>query len=138
MNVKIMDNPFIEALAISGGMAIFMIGIALGIMDMISTKISPLPVAVILLIFAILFIVGSVFFEKRGADEVGSLLGGGLVSFATTFSIISFFGGLIFALNDGTTTIGWEKLISALAICMIASMLIVRFLAYKMQDQFES
>jgi len=135
--VKIMDNPFIEALAISGGMAVFMIGIALGIMDMISTNISPLPPSVILLIFAILFIVGSVFFEKRGADEIGSLLGGGIISFATTFSIISFFGGVNFAIDDGITTIGWDKLVSALAICMIASMLIVRFLTYQMQDQFK-
>ncbi len=135
--MKIMDNPFIEALAISGGMAVFMIGIALGIMDMISTNISPLPPSVILLIFAILFIVGSVFFEKRGADEIGSLLGGGIISFATTFSIISFFGGVNFAIDDGITTIGWDKLVSALAICMIASMLIVRFLTYQMQDQFK-
>jgi hypothetical protein len=113
-----------------------MIGMALGIMQMVSTKESPIPLALILLIFAILFIVGSVFFERRGADQMGSLVGGGFVSLVATFALLAFFGGIRFVFTDAFLNLGWEKLVSALAVCMIASMLIVKFLSYKADSNY--
>jgi len=64
------DNPFVQALAVSTAMALFMISVALGIMNMASnvaasSDTTPVPTAVILLIFAVVFIAGSVFFESR-------------------------------------------------------------------------
>ncbi|NOQ48211.1 MAG: heat-shock protein, partial [Methanococcoides sp.] len=87
MDIDISDNPFVQALAVSGTLSIFMIGMALGVMNIFSTGIRPMPSSMILLIFAVLFIVGSVFFEMRGADQVGALIGGCVVSFAATISI---------------------------------------------------
>ncbi|MGM0771192.1 MAG: heat-shock protein [Halobacteriota archaeon] len=136
MNADISDNPFLQALAVSGTMSIFMIGMALGVMNILSTGVSPMPSSVILLIFAVVFIVGSVFFEKRGADQIGALIGGCIVSLAATISIFSFFGGVDFVLKDGLSLLGWDRLISALAICMIASMLLVKLLSYKMQAEY--
>ena len=136
MNVDISDNPFVQALAVSGTLSMFMIGMALGVMNIFSTGISPMPSSMILLIFAVLFIVGSVFFEMRGADQVGALIGGCVVSFAATISIFSFFGGVDLVLNGGLEALGWDKMVSALALCMIASMLLVKLLSYKMQTDY--
>jgi len=132
------NNPFVQALAVSTIMAVFMIGVALGIMDMVSAESSrlPLPFPILLLIFAVIFITGSVFFEQRGADHVGSLAGGAIAAFGATFASASFFGGVVYVLNGGITTIGLGQITSALAICMIASMVIIKTLQYKLQEHF--
>ncbi|AEH61454.1 conserved hypothetical protein [Methanosalsum zhilinae DSM 4017] len=130
------ENPFVQAIAASTVMAVFMIGVALGIMFMMSNSISPMPLPLILLIFAVVFITGSVFFENRGADQVGSLVGGFIASVALTFASVSFFGGIRFAAEGGIQAIGWEQIISALAVCMIASMLLIKMLSCKMQEHF--
>ena len=138
MNIEILhDNPFVQALAISTAMAVFMIGVALGIINIISTGSSPMPLAFLLLIFAVVFITGSVFFEERGADHVGSLIGGSIAAFAATFAAASFFSGIVYAFDGGINTLGWEQIVSALAICMVASMVIIRTLTHKMQNQYD-
>nr|WP_209682479.1 heat-shock protein [Methanohalophilus levihalophilus] len=137
MDMEVSDNPFFQALGVSFALAIFMIGMAMGIMQMASTKASPIPIAVILLIFAVIFIIGSVFFERRGADQIGSLAGGGFISMIATFALLSFFGGISFAFTDAFLSLGWEKLVSALAVCMIASMLIVKFLSYQADSSYQ-
>lgn len=129
-------NPFAQAIAISTSMALFMIGVAMGIMAMLSTKSTPLPFAVMLLIFAVIFIAASVFFEDRGADHVGSLIGGGITAFAATFAVTAFFTGMSFAVQGGIKDIGWERMMSALAICMIASMLIIKAVQHKVRGQY--
>ncbi len=137
MNIEILhDNPFVQALAISTSMAVFMIGIALGIIYMVDTGSSPMPIALLLIIFAVVFITGSVFFEERGADHVGSLIGGGIAAFAATFAAASFFSGIIYVFDGGIDTLGWEQIISALAMCMVASMIIIRTLSHKLQNQY--
>ncbi|MGP8319953.1 MAG: heat-shock protein [Methanosarcinaceae archaeon] len=136
MNIEILsDNPFIQALAISISMAVFMIGVAFGIINMASTGESPMPFALLLLIFAVVFITGSVFFEERGADHVGSLIGGCIAAFTLTFTLMAFFSGIIYSFNGGIDTLGWENIVSALAICMISSMVLIRILSHKLQNQ---
>jgi hypothetical protein len=130
------ENPFAQAIAISTTMALFMIGVAMGIMTLLSTKTAPLPFAIILLIFAVIFIAASVFFENRGADHIGSLIGGGIAAFAVTFALTAFFTGVSFAFHGGIRDIGWERMISALAICMIASMLIIKAVKHKNHGHF--
>ncbi len=103
------ENPFVQALSVSTLMATFMIGVALGIMFIISNGVSPLPFPLILLIFAIVFIAGSVFFENRGAEQAGALIGGLIVSIGITFASVSFFGGIRFALDGGMQAVGWER-----------------------------
>ncbi len=127
------ENPFAQAIAISTSMALFMIGVAMGIMTMLSPQYRPLPFAVMLLIFAVIFIAASVFFENRGADHVGSLIGGGIAAFAVTFAVTAFFTGMSFAFQGGIKEIGWERMVSALAICMIASMLIIKSVQHKIR-----
>ena len=130
------ENPFAQALAVSTVMAVFMIGAAMGIVYMLDTGKPALPISVMLLIFAVVFITGSVFFEGRGADQFGSLVGGCITGFGATFASVSFVGGVVYAFNGGFKILGFEQLVSALAVCMIASMLIMRFLSYKFQNQY--
>jgi hypothetical protein len=137
MNMELnAENPFLQALAVSTTMAIFMIGVALGLMHMVSTGSTPVPFAIMLLIFAVIFIAGSVYFEGRGADYVGSLVGGALAAFAATFSAIAFFTGLKYAIEGGIYELGPDAVISALAICMVVSTLIIRLLQHKLQSSY--
>jgi hypothetical protein len=133
------ENPFAQAIAISTSMAVFMIGIAMGIMTMLGTKNTPLPFAVMLLIFAVIFIAASVFFENRGADHMGSLVGGSIAAFAVTFAVTAFFTGVSYIIMNlgvkGVGDIGWDTMISALAICMISSMLIIKAVQHKIHVQ---
>ncbi len=129
-------NPFVEALAASTALALFMISVAMGIMNIASTKTTPVPIAVILLIFAIVFIIGSVFFENRGADHSGSMIGGAIASFIVTFSATAFLTGLAFVMSEGFKQISWEQILSSLAVCMIASMLIIKMLKHKISSLY--
>ncbi|AFV24751.1 hypothetical protein Mpsy_2548 [Methanolobus psychrophilus R15] len=137
MNMELdIDNPFVQALAVSTAMALFMISVALGIMYMASSGSTPVPMAVILLIFAIVFIAGSVFFESRGADYLGSMAGGAIASFIATFSATAFLTGMVHAWNGGIQALWWEQILSALAVCMVASMFIIRLLQHKLQSSY--
>jgi hypothetical protein len=130
------ENPFVQALAVSTTMAVFMIGVAFGLMSMAKSVSPPVSTAVILLIFAVIFIAGSVFFESRGADYMGSLVGGAIAALTATFSITAFYSGIRYALEGGITEIGLDQVISALAVCMVASMLLIRVLQHKFRGSF--
>jgi hypothetical protein len=130
------ENPFVQALVVSTTMAIFMVGVAFGLMSMAREGSTPVPMAVMLLIFAVIFIAGSVFFESRGADYMGSLVGGAIISLVATFSATAFFSGVRFAIGGGITEIGFDQVVSALAVCMVASMLLIRVLQHKFSNVF--
>ncbi|TQD26383.1 heat-shock protein [Methanolobus vulcani] len=130
------ENPFVQALIVSTTMAVFMIGIAFGLMSMAREGSTPVPMYVMLLIFAVIFIAGSVFFESRGADYMGSLAGGAIISLVATFSATAFFSGIRFAIGGGVSEIGFDQVVSALAVCMIASMLLIRVLQHKFSNAF--
>ncbi|WMW24446.1 heat-shock protein [Methanolobus sediminis] len=130
------ENPFVQALVVSTTMAVFMIGVAFGLMSMAREGSTPVPMAVMLLIFAVIFIAGSVFFESRGADYMGSLVGGAIIGLVATVSATAFFSGVRFAIGGGITEIGFDQVISALAVCMIASMLLIRILQHRFSNAF--
>lgn len=129
------ENPFLQALVVSTTMAVFMVGVAFGLMDM-ATRGLDVPMYVMLLIFAVIFIAGSVYFESRGADYMGSLVGGAIVSLVATFSTTAFFSGVKYAVEGGVTKLGFDNVISGLAICMVASMLLIRVLQHKFSSSF--
>lgn len=124
------NNPVTQALVVYITMAIFMICVGLGIMNIISTRTIPISYAILLLIFAILFIVGSVFFENKGAEHVGSLIGGGIVALIVTFAIVAFISGLYAAVHGEINKIGWEGIITGLAMGMIASLVIIKLVQH--------
>jgi hypothetical protein len=131
---SIFENPFVKTLAIAVFMGIFLVDMSLGLFEIFSTKESPLPLALVLLIFAVMFIAGMVFYEKHGLDTISSLVGGALAGFGFSFMFVSLIGGVQFALGGGISAIGWDQVISAVAASMIASVVMLKTLFYKLQN----
>lgn len=123
--IPIRVNYVIEALIASVTVALVMLGIAFGVIYMASYG-SPIHPAIVLMIGAISFILGSAFFDTRGAGQALSLGGGGIIAVSSTFVITAIIGGIQYGL-DGRLP-GWYTLISMLAVCMVASMIILKFI----------
>lgn len=122
-------NYFIEALIASVAVALVMLGIAFGVIYMVESG-SPIHPAIVLMIGAVSFIMGSAFFDSIGADQVKSLIGGGVIALSSTFVIVSIAGSImytIYGVNDSPFP-GWETLVSMLAVCMVASTIILKFI----------
>lgn len=133
---SLIENPFVKTLSIAVLMGIFLVDMALGLYNILSTKTSPLPLAFILLIFAVMFIAGMVFYEKQGLDTLSSVMGGILLGFGLCFVFVCLVGGVQFALAGGISTVGWNQVISAVAVSMIASVILLKVLSYKLQNHF--
>ncbi|AKB20045.1 Heat shock protein [Methanosarcina sp. WWM596] len=88
------------------------------------------------MIFAVMFIGGMVFYERQGLNTLSSLIGGTLAGFGLSFVFVSLVGGVQFALGGGISTLGWEQVISAVAACMIAGVIMLKALSYKLQNHF--
>jgi hypothetical protein len=131
---SVFENPFIKTLTIAVLMGIFLVDMGLGLFRIFFTKSSPLPIALVLLIFAVMFIAGMVFFERHGMDILSSLFGGALTGFGLCFVFVSFIGGVQFALGGGISSVGWEQLISAVAASMIVSIILLKVLSYKLRN----
>ncbi len=121
-----------QTLATVLGMSLTMIAVALGIIYLFDTGL-PLPAPVILLVFAIGFILGSVFFERRGAEHPWSLVGGAIASMGITFLVISIVGGILFVATGNLSSIPVDTVLYSLSACMIVSMVTLNFASYKLQ-----
>ncbi|AKB28260.1 Heat shock protein [Methanosarcina siciliae T4/M] len=133
---SLVENPFVKTLTVAVLMGIFLVDMGLGVFDIFSTKSSPLPSAFVLMIFAVMFIGGMVFYERQGLDTLSSIMGGALAGFGLSFVFVSLVGGVQFALGGGISAIGWEQVISAVAGCMIAGVVMLKVLSYKLQNHF--
>ena len=131
---SVFENPFVKTLSIAVFMGIFLVDMGLGLFDIFLTKSSPLPLALILLIFAVTFIAGMVFYERHGLNTLTSLIGGVLAGFGLCFVFVSLVGGVQFVLGGGISAIGWDQVISAVAASMIASVVMLKVLSYKLQN----
>ncbi|MFZ2498592.1 heat-shock protein [Methanosarcina sp.] len=117
-------------------MGVFIVDMGLGLFDIFLTKSSPLPSALVLLIFAVMFIAGMVFYEKHGLNTLSSLVGGALAGFGLCFVFVSLVGGVQFALGGGISAIGWDQVLSAVAASMIVSVVMLKALSHKLQNHF--
>ena len=132
---SVFENPFIRTLTIAFIMGLLLVDMGLGLFRIFFTKSSPLPIAFVLLIFAVMFIAGVVFFERHGLDILSSLVGGALAGFGLCFIFVSLVGGMLFAFDGGISSVGWNQLISAVAASMIVSIVMIKVLSYKLQNQ---
>jgi hypothetical protein len=132
---SVFENTFVKTLTTAVIMGIFLVDMGLGLFEIFSTKSSPLPTALVLLIFAIMFIAGMVFFERHGLDILSSLIGGALAGFGLCFVFVSFVGGVQFALGGGISSLGWNLVISAVAASMVVSIIMLKALSHKLYNQ---
>jgi len=127
-----LENYFLRTLVLVVGMSLAMIAVALGIIYLFETGL-PMPAPLILLIFAVLFILGTTIFEGRGAVHPWSLIGGAVSSIAVTFIVMSIIGGILYAVTGGLSAIPLETVLYSLSACMIVSMVTLKFAYYKLQ-----
>ncbi len=114
-------------LAIVSGMAFFMVSVAYGISYIFVNGSIRFPIQpyYILFIFAVGFVVFSVFLEKeRDAVYPYSLLGGAIVSAIFSFIIIAAIGGMRYISDNGFKVLGTETWIYSISICIILSMIL--------------
>ena len=123
-------NKFITTLGISIVLALGMISIVFGVINLFSVSSLgdlPVPLPVLLMVFAIVFVLGSVFFEERGAEWVGAMVGGSIAAAIVSLILMLICGGVLYLLTHGMET-GIDKIISMLAVCMVIGMVAFNYL----------
>ena len=116
------DNYILKAFLASGLLALVMIALALGLIQLFRYG-SSLPLSIILTMAAISFVLSASFFERY---EVGSIMWSMLVSLIATLMLTMLSGGIIYGLTAHRQS--WEELLSGLAICMIVGMTLLSYL----------
>lgn len=125
IEVKFAHRDFRRVLSIVMGIAVvMMLAVVYGINYI--QKINPYPIVpyVILLMFAIGFVLSSVFYEKRGALYPWLLVGGAVTSLGVVFIITALIGGIRYVLEKGFTGLGTDTVLYSLSICIILSMIL--------------
>ena len=144
---RVVDYPkYLKRLLLSLALALLTLFIAFGLM-FFALEDRTIPRAFILLVFALFFIIFTVFYESRARstskgkgkgrtkaqDRMGEclkpLIRGVFLGICATFALVTVFGGLLLTLERGLAVIGGElSFISALAIAMIISMVYLSLL----------
>jgi hypothetical protein len=125
IEIKFAPGDFTEVLSIVLGIAVLMmIAVVYGINYIQKIDPYPVPPHVILLLFAIGFVLASVFYEKRGALYPWLLVGGAVTSLGVVFIITAMIGGIKYVLKEGFTGLGTDTVFYSLSICIILSMIL--------------
>lgn len=125
IEVRFVPRDFTRVLSVVMGIAILiMITVVYGINYIIKVNPFPLKPYVLLFIFAIVFVLASVSYEKRGALYPWFLLGGAVASACFVFIITAIIGGLRYVFEKGFTGLGTDTVFYSLSICIILSMII--------------
>ena len=131
-------KKYLKTLILAIALAFLTLYIAFGLM-FLAPKGNTVPGWFILLTFAISFIIFTVFYEskvksksksgKKDKERLKSLIKGLFLGICATFAFVAVIGGVKFMLSGGIQEIGgMEVFISALAICMIVSMVFLSLL----------
>jgi hypothetical protein len=125
IELKFAPRDFTKVLSIVIGIAVvMMMAVVYGINYIQKSYQSPVPPYVILLMFAIGFVLASVFYEKRGALYPWLLVGGAVTSLGVVFIITAIIGGISYVLEKGFTRLGTDTVFYSLSICIILSMIL--------------
>ncbi len=132
MEIKPESNDFVKILAIVAGMAFVMISVAYGITYILAEGVSPLPPYLIAFIFAVGFVLASVFFERRGALYPWSLVGGAIASAIMAFIITASVGGIKYIMEKGLGGLSTDSAFYGVSISIILSMILLNLARHKL------
>ncbi len=124
--IEIKSNDFVRVLATIGGMAFTMFLVGYGITYIVEYKSFPIQPYIILLIFAIFFVIFSIFLEERGGVYPWFLLGGAITSVCYTFIFTSAIVGIRYISKKGFG-LSTDTVFYAIIICIILSMILFNF-----------
>jgi uncharacterized membrane protein len=114
-------------------MAFIMVSVAYGITYIFNIDPYPVPLHYVFFIFAIGFVIFSVFFEKeRGAIYPWSLMGGAIASAIFTFIVNAAIGGIRYIMKEGFTVLGTDTWLYSLSISIILSMILLNLAKHKL------
>jgi len=110
-------------------MAMFVVFAIYGVYGMINEWTNPVKSsAIVLLIFAVLFVIGYEFFNSHFARRTTALALGFLAAFCITILILALIQFVLMALAGTVGVIGWEIFFIAVSLCLIASVIILKYL----------
>ena len=116
------DNYILKAFLASGLLAVVMMALALGLIQLF--RYGPgLTASITLILAAIAVVLSASFFERY---EVGSIMWSMLVSIIATLILALLSGGIIYAFSENIHP--WEELLSGFAICIIIAMTLLSYL----------
>ena len=114
-------------------MAFIMVSVAYGITYILEIDPYPVPLHYVVFIFAIGFVLFSVFLEKeRGAIYPWSLMGGAIVSVIFSFIVTAAIGGIRYISEKGFTLLGTESWFYSLSICIVLSMILLNLAKHRL------
>ena len=119
---------YLNTLALSVALAFLMLYIALGLI-FFTQRGNPVPMSFTLLIFAISFVICTVYYKTRDGEAVmESLFRGFFLAICTTFILTAVIGGLILTKEGKIPEL--NIIISTLALCMIISVVLLSLREY--------
>ena len=126
---SVFGNNYLRTFLVSLAMALFTVFAFYGIYGMISERTNPVnSSAIVLLIFAVLFVVGYEFFNSKFARRTTALVVGFLVAFCITVLILALIQFALMVVAGTVIPNGPENFIIAVAFCMIASVIVLKYL----------
>jgi len=108
-------------------MAFFFVFSLYGLYGMIAEKTIPVPIAVVFLILAVLFVISYEFFNSRLVRRSSSLLIGFLAAFIITILILALIEFVQMIMVGTVIELGWERFVIAVAFCMIFSVICLKY-----------
>lgn len=113
-----------RAFLIAVMMALAMMLMAFGFVYLLTPGASlPVSAAIMLLVFALVFIAAAVLLQRTGAGQTTSIIGGAAVALGFTIFIVTLCSGII-GLQAGAVTLETDTLIGGFAIALVASVII--------------
>jgi len=116
------ENYILKAFLASGLLALMMMVLAMGLIQLFRYGPS-LPPPIILILASVAFVLSASFFERY---EVGSIMWSMLVSLIATLILTLLSGGIIYTFSQNRQSGG--ELISGLAICLMVAMTLLNYL----------
>lgn len=123
---------YLNGVALSVALAFLMLYIALGLV-FLAQRGNPVPLPFTLLIFAVSFVICTVYYKSRDRGAVlESLFRGFFLAICATFALIAVIGGLILTIEGKIPEL--NIIISTLALCMIISMVLLSLREYMLKS----
>ena len=124
---------YLNEVALSVALAFLMLYIALGLIFLVVHRENPVPMPFTLLIFAISFVICTVYYKSRGGGAiVESLFRGCFLAICTTFALIAVIGGLILTMEGKIPEL--NMMISIFALCIVISMVLLSLREYMLKS----
>lgn len=127
LSIKFDPGDFTGILSMVLGIAVLMmITVVYGINYIIKVNPFPIPPYAVFLLFAIVFVLTSVYYEKRGAIYPWFFLGGAIASASIVFIVTAIIGGLKSIFEKKSADLSADTVIYSLSICIILSMILYK------------